>query len=110
MREIPVYEFYKILEKNEKPIVVVCYLPAECCPRSFEMLKIVTEVSEKRNDFDFFSMRGTECIDYINEFYISDAPTTNIFHEGESLVKIEGLILQTKFIQKLDEFLAGIKK
>ncbi|MDO8260054.1 MAG: thioredoxin domain-containing protein [Candidatus Magasanikbacteria bacterium] len=110
MKETDQNLFEEILRNNQKPIVVVCYMSEKICPLSIEMVKMVADVSEKRQDFDFYSLNALGNIDYTDAFSINDVPTTNIFFKGRDEVKIEGLILQTKFIQKLDEFLAGIKK
>lgn len=110
MREIDTDEFRKIKDEDEKLMVVVCFLPAGCCPSSDEMMKMVKEVSEEREDFDFCAINGAEELRYRLQYEIEYHPTTIIFFRGVSRVRIDGFISKEKFQQKLSEVLENIKK
>ena len=102
--------FRNILNENEKPMVVVCFLPAGCCPPSDEMMKLVGEISKEREDYDFYAINGEDELRYRLEYLIELHPTTIIFFRGRSRVAIKGLVSKEKLQQHMDEVLERIKK
>ncbi len=99
-------DFEKEVLKSEVPVVVDFY--AEWCPPCYVVSEMLEELeSEYRGRVKFVKVDVDEHEELAEEYEIMSVPTIAIFHRGELVDGMIGVIKKEQLREKLDALLNG---